>query len=92
VAAFLFVIPAGRAPRKCSLLAGVEANLLSLPLLVFRRHPEPYRGGLAKDPCIVTTATTAVVFAVVFAVAVVSEIGPGFSPDIKGHYRMGFSP
>jgi len=47
---------------------------------------------LAKDPCIVTTATTAVVFAVVFAVAVVSEIGPGFSPDIKGHYRMGFSP
>jgi len=41
---------------------------------------------LAKDPRIVATT------AVVFAVAVVSEIGPGFSPDIKGHHRMGFSP
>jgi hypothetical protein len=87
-----------RVPHTSILMCGHRAKLDRLPLLTRKsRHPErsaakskdPDTPHLTKTARPISTRNT-VVFAV--AVAVASEIGPGFSPDIPGQeMKPGFS-
>jgi hypothetical protein len=70
---------------------------LFLKLFVFRRHPEakPKDPRIGRCTCLSFCHSlweSAASFVFAFAFAIVLEIGPGFSPDIKATTSLGFSP